>query len=461
MGVVLNRFDKLYELKGQEQYSGCSQYKLVAVIVHNPKDHSLCEHIRENFIDFAEMTGKNFLFLTFIQPPTEYLKKIRSGQYPMAKLMLSDCAQGKDVETLVAPLLRNYYDIKEEEYSYIIISQGLSAKSFYKVRITCSSLPYQLLKIKRYCDTPDDLSKLLQELDAEAYDANEALIDSLLKITSLISPRTTEYKCDYRYPQRKIALQIFKEEKEKIKTAMRHLSEDKSDKVLELYDLIEHTYINVFCDGRKEQVEAEKCENFSLFDKHSKMFWKTYDRLRKYISEKDRDELDYSAFTLYLGKIVENELNLSICQMVRKAMGINMPEFYNRYCYRMDKVEIPTLKMDVPVNKYKKDNNGKKYLESVPLGNLLYAYKTAVGIEAPYYDWEVPFPDDLEDLPEEFLLVWEQIAHIRNNAAHTGNVDKTQFNQAKNLFKKFQDFYEDIYIIKQELRPRTNYERRI
>ncbi len=72
----------------------------------------------------------------------------------------------------------------------------------------------------------------------------------------------------------------------------------------------------------------------------------------KDIENTSRDELDYSAFILYLGKIVETELNLSVCQMLRQSMGIDMPDFYNRYCYKTDKTIIPTENKDIPLNKY-------------------------------------------------------------------------------------------------------------
>ena len=67
MGYILNRFDRLMELK--ENPSSTKQFKLTAVIVHDPKDKDLCDHIRDFFLQFAQITGKNFLFITFIQPP--------------------------------------------------------------------------------------------------------------------------------------------------------------------------------------------------------------------------------------------------------------------------------------------------------------------------------------------------------------------------------------------------------
>ena len=46
---------------------------------------NLKDHIRSHFLEFAEWTGKNFLFITFIQPPEKYAYAIRRGEYEHAK----------------------------------------------------------------------------------------------------------------------------------------------------------------------------------------------------------------------------------------------------------------------------------------------------------------------------------------------------------------------------------------
>lgn len=455
MGYILNRFDKLKELK--EHPESTMQYRLTAVIVHDPMDKDLCDLIRKNFLQFAKATGENFLFITFIQPPREYADAIKKGKFKEAKFLVSDAPQGGDVEKLVDPFLRDLYGLPNGG-SYMIMARSLTDTVLYKIRITKESLPSQLSKLGAFCDAPKDFSGLLTELKAEKYKAKDLLLDSVLKVVSLVSPAGSpdDFRLGY-YTQITTALQTIKEEKQKLLELMKHGDTDQTEKILNLYGLIENAYRNVLNEG-KRSVATVKCPHYSELDFKSKRFWDTYYRLSKAIPDKDVSELDYSAFVLYLGKIVENELNLSVCQMIRNAMGINMPTFYNRYCVEKGRVDIPTEKMNVPINKHKR-NGKRKELEGVPMGNLLHAYLTTIGKEHPsYYPWKVKYPDKIKNqLSDNFLDFWRDFADVRNSAAHTGDTTKDAFSSARDSFNSFLTKYiEDLYLLKSELHPNHN-----
>ena len=66
---------------------------------------------------------------------------------------------------------------------------------------------------------------------------------------------------------------------------------------------------------------------------------------------------------------------LSVCQMLRHAMGIAMPDFYNRYCCRYDKAFIPTE--NNPGNKLpdlKKNVDPEENKKNKLIVNLYYEY---------------------------------------------------------------------------------------
>ena len=104
MGFILNRIDKLMELRNDSTIN--EQFKLTAIIAHDPKDENLKKHIKDYFLDFAKMTGKEFLFITFIQPPKEYVEAITSGAFKYAKLILSDSKQLSNTDTIIKPFFR-------------------------------------------------------------------------------------------------------------------------------------------------------------------------------------------------------------------------------------------------------------------------------------------------------------------------------------------------------------------
>lgn len=126
----------------------------------------------------------------------------------------------------------------------------------------------------------------------------------------------------------------------------------------------------------------------------------------------------------------------------------------DRYCKTKGITSIPTKRHDVAINKYKREGD-KKLLEGVPMGNLLYAYKAAMGKESPsVYNWSVECPDKMVELSEELITFWESFAEIRNEAAHSGNVEDTKYKDAKDSFASFQkDLILSLFKIKKSLRP--------
>ena len=457
MGYILNRFDRLMELRKNKAIN--EQFKLTAIIVHDPKDHELVDYIKSHFLFFAKSTGKNFLFITFIQPPIEYTDALIRGKYKYAKLLVSDSKQLSNTDTIINPLIRDHYRLPADG-SYMVIANKLLDDIVYRVSITKQSLLNQLMYLTEYCDCPNNFDELITQLKGESINIKEMLGDSLLKIVSLISPSSSPEKYGlYSYSQRKMAKQTINEEKQKLLNALRQSSdsEDLTEDVLKIYKIIEYAYMNVFNQSRNPPRRVRGCYNYELLDGKSKTFWKTYSRLVDFIEhESQPDELDYSAFILYLGKIVETELNLSICQMLRQSMGIAMPRYYNRYCHETDQAWIPTAKQDVPLNRYIfQPSDRRKVLEGVALGNLLHAYKTAIGEETSYNsNWHVPNPENLEKMPCVFLSLWEELIKVRNDAAHSRSVDRDLYGKTEDFFGVFQkSFISRLYMIKQKLRP--------
>ena len=450
MGCILNRFDKLMELTKNESVN--KLFKLTAIIAHDPTDNDLKKHIRSHFLDFARLTGKNFLFITFIQPPKVYADAIRRREYEYAKLLISDSYQHNDPDTVINPLVRDYYGLPEDG-SYLVLAKKLSDNEVFIVPITTGSLPYQLMELTSYTECPYNFDELIEKLNGESINIKEMLGESLLKLVSLISPSSPPYKYPlHAYSQREMAKKTIKEEKQKLIAVLKRSSDDDdlTDKVLKIYRIIEHVYMNVFNEGRHYSYIEQECENYKLLDDKSQQFWNTYSRLSYFIKSVSRDELDYSAFILYLGKIVETELNLSVCQMLRQSMGIDMPDFYNKYCHKADKTFIPTAKKEVPLNKYRFEY-GKKHLEGVALGDLLYAYKTAIDTDI---NWQVSNPEYLEPIPTEFITLWASIAQKRNDAAHSRSVNVDAYENTKELFNEFlKEFIYELYQIKETLRP--------
>lgn len=453
MGFIINRFDKLMELKRDPELS--NKFRLVAVIIHDLNDKDFCDHLRNYFLNLAELTGKNFLFITFIKPPKKYYNDIKEGKYEYAKMLVSETKQRDDTEKVLNPIIRDYYSLPQDG-SFMILAKKLSDDIVYKIPLKRGTLPYMFMDITSYSNQPKDFNALLHQLEAESFNMREIFADSLLKLVSLISPSPRLDQCSlYYWAQRETAANTLREMKLNLTIALKHSNkdEDLSDKVLNLYNAIEYAFMNVFNEGKGYNIKNQECENYKLLDNKSKIFWNTYSRLSVFLDKEELEELDYSAFIMYLGKIVETELNLSVCQMLRQAMCIPMPDFFNKYCNNRDITIIPTKKKDVPLNKYKKMGNGLKRLEGVPLGDLLSAYKTAIGLSSPSKHWIVLDSTKLVHLSQDLIPKWEGFAKVRNDAAHTQAVNQNLLENAKVFFNQFLHSYiQDLHALKSVLR---------
>lgn len=435
------------------------QFKLTAIIVNDPKDKNLAKHIKSHFLDFAKLTGRHLLIITFVQPPVEHVNAIRYGEYEYAKLLVEDSNQLSNTDETINPFIRIHYRLPKDG-SYLILAKKLSDNEVFKVRTTTGSLPYQLMDLTSYCYNPTNFDELMNQLEAESFNISEMLGNSLLKIFSLISPSSSYDNYGPQLSQqRHLARKTIEEEKQKLKDALRRSSDDEdlTGQVIYIYGLIEYAYRYVLNDRQYHTIRTYRFENYRLLDGKSKKFWRSYSRLLECLRGTPLDELDYSAFIIYLGKILETELNLSVCQMLRQTMGITMPDFYNKYCYGIGSVIIPPNRTNgVALNRYFLDRNKKRQFESVPLGKLLFAYRAAEEtMNNPYSEWELYYPEKFEQMPFRFLLLWEDLAKLRNIAAHAQNVNNDSYRTTEELFYEFQKNYLSIICgIKERLKPK-------
>lgn len=457
MGMIVNSFDKFMKLKEDSRI--LNRFKLTAIIVHDPNDTDFCNQIRNDFVDLASMTGMDFLFLTFIKPSVRYAKSLQSGTQKYAMYVGDPHVLYSDFENYMIPLLRKYFDITTEG-SYLVFARNLMDTNYYKVKVSKKSLCKQFELLVDYCersrtrlcyDNDWNFQELIAALQAEKYVADEAMIDSILSVTSIISPACNGgMYSEYVEKQQEIASETIRKAKHRLKNTC-NTDEDQSEEVINLYNVIESVNQRVF-DNPRPQTRYSKCLYYDKLDKTSRRFWNTYVWLSSamnYAKPNELLELDYAASVIYLAKIFENELNLSVCQMMRYAMGIDMPEYYNRYCKLMRDVKIPTVTHYVRINRY--EYNGRRQeLAGVASGDLLCAYRTMLETINDYnffddYDgWRVEFPERFVTIPLKMESLWEDFVKIRNKAAHTVKVRRQDYQEAIYLFDDFMHQYMQI-----------------
>lgn len=206
----------------------------------------------------------------------------------------------------------------------------------------------------------------------------------------------------------------------------------------------------------KCKIESEKTQGC---DKISKAYCDNYNALRPlYMAEgkvavlgniqidmKNMDVFDRSALGLYIGKFVEQEINSSVVQLMRHAMGIAMPFFY---CKRN-----PIFYTDVVETQGKRirlnQQEGQNYaaLKTIPLGDAYYALESLKREYSVFnkYDW-------LYD--RAFLDAWRKLFGFRNKVAHIGHlITQKELDEAFEWFETFLSYMPKIKELKIELAP--------
>ena len=164
------------------------------------------------------------------------------------------------------------------------------------------------------------------------------------------------------------------------------------------------------------------------------------------------DGFDYSAFTLYLAKIIENEFNLSVYQMIRSACNIPMPQCYNKLWKGDSGIKSINLETGygkiVNVNEPKKVNRRVVGLRTRPLGDLLVLYQNLEN----YNNRNVVNKTKIIPLSKAIERFLEGFKDYRNDCAHMNRYTKEQYEQSRVLFEEFmKDFLPILAEIKEKL----------
>lgn len=467
MGMFLNRFHMLKQLR--EYINNKSTYNkdlnnlvLSGIIVHDPNDENLVKCVSNNFVEWAEMTGKHFLFITFIHPSEDWKKNHNSDSYVIdTDKLMTDSSFSEEDEKSTIPQLRNFLGLPKNG-SFLMLTDNLCSNTFYQIPISAETIEEQFIQITKYCyekaagakHTPGDFQQLLNTLNKYSeISIDKWIIDVIIDFESLISPFI-----EHSFPsflsenanteQLNHANDVIKKVRDVLHN---YIGEDFEDKVFNLYECIAYSnrlksendlitshrphmayeYGNG-CYGFLTTYSKYSMPPFSYLDEYSILLYQSYKSITSVLS-KIPDKLDYSGLTIYLGKIVENELNLSLGQMLRWAMNIDMPTYYNKYCAGRGNIFVAAGNSRAYLNQRLTENGTQ--LKSIPIGTLLWAYRSIP-------ENHVLMQDRITKLNEHLLAFLQNFSdNYRNPAGHIDNNSEITYKGAQQAFDEFLNHY--------------------
>ena len=188
-------------------------------------------------------------------------------------------------------------------------------------------------------------------------------------------------------------------------------------------------------------------------DRLSRVYGNMFNALQELMQNEEKlkklSPIDYSAIGLYIGKFVEQEINSSVVQLMRKFCGVDMPDYYcKRYPGYVD-THVTYKNRIIRLNE-QKDKLDSKSLKTIPLGDAYYALKQLKDEDTnDFFRKKYPWLND-----EIFLEAWRNLFVFRNKMAHIGElIDADTLKKNYMFFQRFLNYMPNILELKIKLAP--------
>lgn len=188
-------------------------------------------------------------------------------------------------------------------------------------------------------------------------------------------------------------------------------------------------------------------------DRLSRVYGNMFNALQELMQDEEKlkelTPIDYSAIGLYIGKFVEQEINSSVVQLMRRFRGIDMPDYYcKRYPVYDEAFDVGGKKKNIRLNEQKVPYDSFS-LKSIPLGDAYYALQQLKEEDSKGFFKDYPWLNE-----NVFLEAWRNLFLFRNKMAHIGElIDADVIKENLMFFQRFLGFMPKILELKKELAP--------
>lgn len=466
MGFPLSSLQQLSLLCEREpEERRFDRYKLVAVLVAGPKDGAVKDAMARNFERLDISTGKDFAFITFMEPPMQW-KQLHG--YRMDSLQGLSEGFSTDEGRMISAL-RELFHLPESPC--LMLTDSLNSNQYAIIPVKERDLVEKMEDIGKYAEqrhgrfpiTDSSLGLFLSHFGPvyieQTEDGNsiERNIADIRAIDSLLY-NTGEYKEGWSIVRRDAQKWVRKKLQElsfKVKSAPEENHEASlkrySDYLALTLQTVEPTakpeipfpsispdwrhadsYIHSSRISLDEPRRVPYSDHFLIPEKYASFLtpisqkkMASYNKLVPFLLKSlNYEPCDYPNFIpspgddfaplgLYMGHIMEEEVNASIVQLSRKNAGVQMPTYYRIWDETHDVLQVlQNEKGTICLNrKGKKNPDGKYSVETITIGQAALTIRQ-MKKDHPEYQFG-PFEE------KAFLSRIADYANHRNKSAHT------------------------------------------
>jgi hypothetical protein len=481
MGFPLSTFQNLAALCNDDQNvrDNFSRYKAVAVVVHDPDDRDFRRTMKYSFERLHETTGPDFAFITFIDPPLNWKRAHQDWMEVRERL---SAGEGCDDRSFFRAL-QDRLDLPDSPC--LVVTDDLLSANFLVLPTSEERFVDQLEAIGQFAQAQEhrfpaddpEFNSFLETLgsvwSAQTSDGRTLAenIADLVAVPALTGKGAFQdrmsIECQRREAENHVrrALRAHKRELELARSsedlngvaaeekALRRLTDYMAiiaktagtDSLVHPYRPVSHAR-DIEWDSETDvfTIPRINCRGMESF---SKDCLTNYNRLLPLYFEPEKIWMqspvdlyhltggailtDYSPLGNLLGRAVEEEVNASLVQQLRRMLGVSMPEFYRLWQKDLDVCSSPLFRNNGKLTKF--NERGK------PVGSDVFADRTVSMGDTVYATRYMR--DRCEQGPvlglmgeEEYLndLYW--FARGRNEACHNSQFGREEFQDIHRRF---------------------------
>jgi hypothetical protein len=431
------------------------KFKLFAFVIHDPKAHADFHNYLGKVFDFLDFTtGANLLFFALTDPPSEWSARAQSRKYYRSILAFQNMHHEKIFEqpentnnpSLSAQALATALGIRFEDLPVIVVTNNLSGKIFkwcktskerlkdqlnelghmaYLIKNNAYEFDYNNFLINRHSASTDHFSHFDQK------ELTMTLAKALSDVLALIRVSNNDMTHDYSVAERQATVAV--------KSLVSAIREHKENQILdddsaEIFDQL-NVQLAAFLSVANQNREMDSLVDieFNYLENESQIMLQTAMSVSKLFSSNSKiicnvfggsPDYDYTSVGICLAKMMELEFNLSIVHWMREKLGITMPDYFNKYnpsChvvnYIPDNIGLPNPQA---INFNKGYTHNSQWV-APGIGQSRLCFESMVRKDV--YGGKPDFVD--ENILNKLIDYWREIAHIRNNFAHSAIAHKS------------------------------------
>lgn len=506
MGQPLSRFNTLYDICLQNVESPQDNYyfkntKLVGIILNDPDDPMFKNLIERNFNYLDQATTENFLFMTFIDHLSEAWQE-RHGLYgPPHSWQDNFCFEnGYENRDLIFKLKKQLH-IKEK-LPVLLLTNNLLGNEFDVLKTSEYEIESQLVQIGRFCCNYDG-----EKVDTNS-DAYQRLIMNWgIPRRVTISQRLADTLRDILAPY---AMKIYEKEDPYVADMAKKHAFSVLNQLSELMDKLEQDHSHEESDNSTENEWVRRIISFNdyfasiikncdkpkldyswLINNHNtspkgltqymqvpsgKSKYHIDEHKIRYAAEESRNCInsynllcdcllneyaqshdmlnnvpqnrltDYRGLTIFLSSFFEIEIDRSIVQLMRKCIGIPMPDNYYQLCKAPGNYNLDIGANGRTRTLYLNKRKGNDEIEWPALGDSIYGWRKMMNNIDKYPDI-VSCGDRVW-----FDRNWFNILTIRNNISHFRPSSEEDLIACHRTLNNILDYhFQDMVRLKQSL----------